>query len=353
LRLDRPGNHELPGPNSGYTTELLNRGRRSAAVNLKSPDGVELVLRLAEKADVLIEGFRPGVMERLGLGPEPCLQRNPRLVYGRITGYGQDGPMSQEVGHDLNYVAQSGVLGMIGREGHPPTPPLSLIGDFGGGGMVLALGVLAALLERDVSGKGQVIDAAMTEGSALLATCFFGYWQVDGWSMERGTNLVDSGAPFYEVYETADARWLALGAIEPRFYANLLKLLGLDGEELPAQNDQASWPELKRRFADVIRTRTRDAWCEMAEGIEACVSPVLGIDEVEDDPHLRARSAFVRHDGMLQPAPTPRFSRTPATLNLRPPLPGEHTREALEDWGLERSWIEELHDQEVISEYEQ
>jgi alpha-methylacyl-CoA racemase len=342
LRVDRVAGAGLVGPSADFSTELLNRGRRSVAVDLKHPDGAEVILRLVEQADALVEGFRPGVTERLGIGPEPCLGRNPRLVYGRMTGYGQDGPMARAVGHDLNYVAQAGVLGMIGRRGQPPTPPLSLIGDFGGGGLLLAFGILAALVERERSGAGQVVDAAMVEGAALLATPFFGYMQTGAWSAERGTNIVDSGAPFYDAYETADGRWLTVAAMEPQFYAALLELLGLAGEDLPDQHDHSAWPRMKERFAAVIVTRTRDEWCAAADGVECCVAPVLGADEVADDPHLKARGAFVRHHDLLQPAPAPRFSRTPAALDRRPPLPGEHTAEALADWGFSARKVAEL-----------
>jgi alpha-methylacyl-CoA racemase len=342
LRVDRLAGAGLVGPSSNFATELLNRGRRSIAVDLKHPDGAEVILGLVEQADALIEGFRPGVTERLGIGPEQCMERNPRLVYGRMTGYGQDGPMAQAVGHDLNYIAQAGALGLIGRRGQPPTPPLSLVGDFGGGGLLLAFGILAALLERERSGEGQVVDAAMVEGAALLTTPFYGYVQTGDWSLERGTNIVDSGAPFYDAYETSDGKWLTVGAMEPQFYAALLEILGLAGEDLPDQHDQARWPEMKERFAAVIRTRTRDEWCAAAEGVEACIAPVLGVDEVADDPHLRARGTFVTHNDLVQPAPAPRFSRTPASLSHRPPLPGEHTDEALSDWGFDEERIAAL-----------
>jgi alpha-methylacyl-CoA racemase len=342
LRVDRVKGGGLVGPSDDFSTELMNRGRRSIAVDLKHPDGPGVVLDLVERADVLMEGFRPGVTERLGIGPDACLERNPKLIYGRMTGYGQDGPMAQAVGHDLNYVAQAGVLSMVGRRGQPPTPPLSFVGDFGGGGMVLALGILAALVERQRSGRGQVIDAAMIDGAALLATCFFGYVQTGAWSTERGTNIVDSGAPFYDAYETADGKWLTVAAMEPQFYANLLGLLGLDGEDLPDQHDKASWPDMKRRFAEIIATKTRDEWCALAEGVEACVAPVLGPDEVEQDEHLRERGTFVRHHGLVQPAPAPRFSRTPTALSRKPPLPGEHTTEALADWGLDPDHVASL-----------
>jgi alpha-methylacyl-CoA racemase len=348
VRIDRASGGGLVGPSANYRTELINRGRRSIAVDLKDPRGVEVVLDLVEHADALIEGFRPGVTERMGIGPDVCLARNPCLIYGRMTGYGQDGPMAQAVGHDLSYVALSGVLSMIGRRGEPPTPPLSLVGDFGGGGLLLALGILAALIERGISGTGQVVDAAMTEGAALLATVFFGYLQTGEWDPERGTNLVDGGAPFYDAYETADGRWLSVAALEPHFYANVLEILGITDETVADQRDRSRWPEMKERFAAAIRTRTRDEWCAAAAGVEACVAPVLTFEEVEHDPHLKARGAFVRNDGLLQPAPAPRFSRTPAALSHRPPVPGEHTAEALADWGFTDERIAELVTQRAI-----
>lgn len=339
LRIDRVRGAGLVGPNADHGAELMHRGRRSVAVDLKHPDGAEVVLELAKQSDVLMEGFRPGVAERLGIGPEDCDSRNPRLVYGRITGFGQDGPLAQHVGHDLNYVALSGVLSMIGRQGQPPTPPLNLVGDFGGGGFLLALGILAALFERQQSGRGQVVDAAMVEGSALLATCFFGFIQTGGWTAERGTNLVDSGAPFYDTYETADGRWLSVAAIEPHFYQDLVRMLGLP-DDLPDQNDRAAWPELKKLFATTLRTRTRDEWCAAAEGLNPCVAPVLEMDEAAAHPQNVARETFTRFEGLTQPAPAPKFSRTPASLRRRPPMPGEHTIEALRDWGLEAAHID-------------
>lgn len=348
LRVDRASGGDLVGPSSDHRTELLNRGRRSIAVDLKHPDGPGVVLRLVEEADALIEGFRPGVAERLGIGPDACLARNPRLIYGRMTGYGQHGPMAQAVGHDLNYIALSGVLGLIGRRGQPPTPPLSLIGDFGGGGLMLALGVLAAVLERERSGEGQVIDASMVDGSALLATPFYGYVQTGAWSTERGTNIVDSGAPFYDVYETSDGRWLSVAAMEPQFYRALIELLGLADEELPDQHDRERWPEMKVRFAQAIGARTRDEWSAAAQGVEACVAPVLSVDELASDEHLRERGTFVEHHELMQPAPAPRFSRTPAALSHRPPLPGEHTEVALGDWGFTATEIAELAERGAI-----
>lgn len=348
IRVDRASGGGLVGPNADPREELMHRGRRSLALDLKHPDGAGVVLDLVDRADVLIEGFRPGVAERLGIGPDACHARNPRLVFGRMTGYGQDGPMAQAVGHDINYIAQAGVLGMIGREGQPPTTPLSLVGDFGGGGMVLAMGILAALVERQSSGLGQTIDAAMIDGAATLATAFFGFGQTGAWSPERGTNLVDGGAPFYDSYETSDGRWLAVGPLEPPFYAAALQVLGLDGEDLPAQYDQSGWPVLRERFAATIRTRTRDEWAAAAEGVECCISAVLGGDEVADDPHLRARGTFVEHEGLVQPAPSPRFDRTPARLGLRPPVPGEHTEEVLADWGLSADRVADLAGRGVV-----
>lgn len=340
VRVDRTRGAALVGPNADFRTEVMHRGRRSVGVDLKHPRGREVVLELAARADILIEGFRPGVTERLGIGPEECAAANPRLVYGRMTGYGQDGPLAQAVGHDINYVAQSGVLAMIGRSGQPPTPPLSLAGDFGGGGMILALGVLAAVWEAQRSGRGQVVDAAMVDGSALLAAAFHGFVSNGTWDVARGTNIVDSGAPFYDAYETADGKWLAVGAMEQHFYADLLEILEIDPATLPAQNDRAQWPAMKKVFADAVRSRTRDEWVERAAG-RGCVSPVLDVEESWSDPHNVARGTFVEIAGVTQPAPQPRFSRTPAYVDSPPPAPGENTREALSGWGLPEQQIEE------------
>jgi alpha-methylacyl-CoA racemase len=349
LRVDRVSSGAPVGPGADHAVELLNRGRRSAGVDLKHPDGIELALDLVARADVLVEGFRPGVAERLGIGPQPCLARNPRLVYGRMTGYGQDGPRAQTVGHDLNYIAANGVLSMIGRRGQPPTPPLNLAADTGGGGLVLAFGILAALVSRQRSGAGQVVDAAMIEGAAVLAAPFYAWAQTGQWSRERGTNMIDSGAPYYDAYETADGRWLSVAAVEPQFYRTLLDILGLAGESLPEQDDRSAWPAMKKRFAAAIRARTRDEWCALAEGREACIAPVLEVDELESDPQLRARGSFVRHHGILQPAPAPRFSRTPAVLSLPPPVPGEHTEAALADWGIGTERVAALRSAGAIS----
>lgn len=340
VRIDRATGATLVGPNADFRTEVLHRGRRSVAVDLKHPQGRAVVLELVAGADALIEGFRPGVTERLGIGPEDCAAVNPRLVYGRMTGYGQDGPMAQAVGHDINYIAQSGVLSLLGRNGQPPTPPLSLAGDFGGGGAILALGLLAAVWEAQRSGRGQVIDAAMVDGSALLAAAFHGFVSSGTWDTTRGTNMVDSGAPFYDAYETADGRWLAVGALEPHFYADLLDVLGLDAATLPEQDDRARWPETKQVFADTIRQRSRDDWVELAAG-RACISAVLDVEESWTDPHNVARGTFVEIAGVTQPAPQPRFSRTPAHVDGPPPVPGESSREALTAWGVPPQRIQE------------
>ena len=339
IRVDRMTGAALVGPNSDFRTEVLHRGRRSVAVDLKHPRGAEVVLDLVARADVLIEGFRPGVTERLGIGPQDCMAVNGRLVYGRMTGYGQDGPMAQAVGHDINYVAQSGMLAMIGRHGQPPTPPLSLVGDFGGGGMVLALGVLAAVWEAQRTGLGQVIDAAMVEGAALLGAAFHGFVSNGTWNTERGTNIVDSGAPFYDTYETADGKWLSVGALEAHFYADLLEILEIDPATLAAQDDRSRWPEMKKVFADAVRSRTRDEWVARAAG-RGCISPVLEAPEAWADAHNAARGTFVEVAGVVQPAPQPRFSRTPAYVDGPPAAPGEHTRHALAAWDLPADRIE-------------
>lgn len=351
IRLDRSTGATLVGPNADFRTEVMHRGRRSVAVDLKNARGREVVLELVRDADALVEGFRPGVMERLGVGPEECLAVNPRLVYGRMTGYGQDGPMAQAVGHDLNYVAQSGILSMIGRHGQPPTPPLSLVGDFGGGGMVLALGILAAVLEAQRSGRGQVVDAAMVDGAALLGAAFHGFVSSGTWHTTRGTNIVDSGAPFYDTYETADGRWLAVAAMEPHFYAELLEVLGIDPGSLPDQNDESQWPQMKKIFADAVRRRPRDEWVARADG-RACISAVLDVEESWTHPHNVARGTFVDIAGVTQPAPQPRFSRTPARVDGPPPAPGEHTREALAAWGVGEDTIAAWLDAGAITDKE-
>lgn len=343
IRVDRTNGARLAGPNYDFRKEIMHRGRRSVAVDLKHPAGASVILKLAEQADVLIEGFRPGVCERLGIGPVDCMSLNPALIYGRMTGWGQTGPMSQEVGHDINYIAASGVLSLIGRHGQPPTPPLSLLGDFGGGGMLLAFGILAALWERDRSAEGQVVDASMLEGSALLGTAFYGFTQTDNWTAERGTNLVDSGAPFYDCYRTADDKWIAVGAMEPEFYAELLHVLKLSEDELPGdQYDEAAWPEAKRIFADRFAEHDQDHWVHEATGRDACLQPVLEPVEAAASAQAVARNSFSTQEGITQPNPAPRFSRTPASIPGPPPSPGEHTRAALSAWGITQDTIDEL-----------
>ncbi|MET9272326.1 CaiB/BaiF CoA-transferase family protein [Kribbella sp. NPDC003557] len=322
LRIDRPGGGPSMGPPE---LDLVNRGRRSAALDLKQPAAVDVVRRLVAQADVLVEGFRPGVAERLGLGPADCHAINPRLVYGRMTGWGQDGPLAQTAGHDIDYLAVSGALHLIGRAGGPPQVPANLLGDFAGGSLYLVIGVLAALH----SGQGQVVDAAIVDGSAHLTTMMLGALAAGSWQQERGTNLLDTGAPFYDVYETADGKHVAVGALEPQFYAELVGKLGLDA---PDRNDPAQWPELRKVLAETFRQRTQAEWTAVFDGSDACVAPVLPLGG--DHPHLVARGTFVDHDGVRQAAPAPRFDRTPTSLGRPPARPGEHTREALADWGI-------------------
>lgn len=327
--------------------DLLNRGRKSVAFDLKNQDGIKALLRLVEEADALIEGFRPGVAERLGIGPEECLGRNPRLVYGRMTGWGQTGPYSNMAGHDINYIALSGVLGTIGREGEPPVPPVNLVGDFGGGGMLLALGICAAFVEVQTSGKGQVVDAAMTDGSALLATMIHTFLSMGVWG-DRGTNMLDTGAPFYDVYECADGEYISLGSIEPQFYAELLRITGLDQEELPKQMDRSQWPKMKLKIAETIRSKTRDQWVELMEGTDVCFAPVLSPSEACAHPHNVERETFVEVAGVKQPAPAPRFSRTPGVIDGPPPHPGEHTEEVLSSWGFSENEIQNLRNIDAV-----
>jgi alpha-methylacyl-CoA racemase len=336
VRVDRPAAARTAWP------ALMARGRRSVAVDLKHPEGAGVVLDLAAAADALLEGFRPGVAERLGIGPDACLARNPRLVYGRVTGWGQDGPWRHAAGHDIDYIALAGALHPIGPAGGAPVPPLNLLGDFGGGGMLLALGVVAALLEAARSGRGQVVDAAMVDGAALLSTQVHELRALGQWRDERGANLLDGGAPFYGVYETADGRHLAVGALEPEFLAELLRRVGLDAAGLPAQHDRDGWPALRERLAALFRTRTRDQWCELLDGSDACVAPVLSPAEAPGHPHNRERGTFVEVGGVTQPAPAPRFSRTPNRPPSPPPAPGQHTDEVLLDWGLDPGQVARL-----------
>jgi len=335
IRVDRlSGGGGLQSVLSAGRADVVSRGRRSIAVDLKSAEGVELVLKLIDAADVLIEGYRPGVMERLGLGPDICLERNPRLVFGRMTGWGQDGPLAQAAGHDINYIALSGALGAIGRHGQTPVPPLNLVGDYGGGGMLLAYGVLAALLSVSRSGAGQVVDAAMVDGSALLMAQFYGMSALGRWTNERGTNLLDTGAPFYDVYPSADGGYLSVGPIEPAFFAIMLERLGIDDIDAGSQYDPQSWPALRLRLAAEFALRTRGAVEELFADVDGCVFPVLSLSEAPQHPHNVARGTFVTRDDVVQPAPAPRFSATPTRLRLPPPAVGEHTDAVLAELGM-------------------
>ena len=345
VRVVRPG----PSPfGNSPKHDLLSRGRRSICVDLKRPEGTDTVLRLCERADGLFEGFRPGVMERLGLGPDACLARNPKLVYGRMTGFGQEGPLAQAAGHDINYIALAGVLAHIGRAGQPPTPPINLIGDFGGGGLLLAFGMVCALLERVRSGKGQVVDAAMVDGAAALMTIFHGAQQTGFWKDAAGTNTLDGGAPYYDAYETADGKYVSIGSIEPQFYAELIERLGLEAEELPNQNDPSGWPVLRDRFAALFRSRTRAEWMDLMEGSDVCFAPVLTMSEARVHPHALARSSFVDVGGVAQPRPAPRFSRTDSAIQRPPVAGGANTDEVLGEWGFATDEIASLRDAKAI-----
>ncbi|MEX5710867.1 CaiB/BaiF CoA-transferase family protein [Parafrankia sp. FMc6] len=345
LRIDRPDPPARPQA-PDHRLELYNRGRRSVVVDLKHGAGPEVVLRLVERADAIYEGYRPGVAERLGIGPDACLQRNPRIVYGRGTGWGQTGPLADKAGHDINYIALAGALDPLGYAGGPPAIPLNLIGDYAGGGMMLAFGIVCALLEARGSGRGQVVDAAMVDGASLLMTLYHGRRMMGTWSDERGTNYVDSGAPFYNVYETSDHRYVAIGAIEPKFQRVLFDAIGvdLDGITMPVSAiDRTDWAELRRRLAAVFATRTRDEWTKLLADVDGCYSPVLSLGEVSAHPHHQARDGFPELDGIPHPAPAPRFGRTPAAIRTAPPRPGEHTREALADWGFTDDELQTLH----------
>jgi alpha-methylacyl-CoA racemase len=333
VRIDRFDRATFP-PNSDPHVDLMNRGRRSIAVDLKHPEGVELVLRLVEGADGLMEGFRPGVAERIGIGPKECLSRNPKLVYGRMTGWGQEGPMATTAGHDIDYISLAGALEPMGRAGERPVPPLNLVGDFGGGGMMLAFGMCAAIISARQTGAGQVVDAAMVDGAAALMTMTFTLRQAGAWVDQRGVNLLDTGAHFYEVYETSDGGFLGVGAIEAQFYAELIRLLDLVDEDLPDQNDRSAWPAMKERFARIFASRTRAEWEEVFAGSDACVAPVLSLAEAPAHPHNRFRGTFTEVEGVIQPSPAPRFTGTPGSIRRPPPNPGQGADEALSDWGL-------------------
>jgi alpha-methylacyl-CoA racemase len=339
LVIDRPASSDL-GLKRERWYDVMMRGKRSVTLDLKKPDQAGVALEIVARADALVEGFRPGVMERLGLGPDVALARNPKLVYGRMTGWGQDGPLAPRAGHDINYIALAGVLHAFGRRGEAPVPPLNLVGDFGGGGMLLAFGVACALLEAGRSGKGQVVDAAMVEGASLLAAMFSGFLASKNWSEERGANILDTGAPWYDVYETKDGKYVSIGAIETKFYEELLSRLSLTG--LPAQHDRARWPELREAFRNTFKAKTRDEWCRVFEGSDACFAPVLSFSEARGDAHNVFRKSYVEVAGVEQPGPAPRFSRTPGGVKRAPPERGEGGLAALRDWGLGADDIKRL-----------
>jgi alpha-methylacyl-CoA racemase len=329
--------------------DILARNRRSIAVDLKSPAGIETVMRLIEGADALFEGFRPGVTERLGLGPDQCLERNERLVYGRMTGWGQDGPMAQAAGHDINYIGLAGALHAMGRAGEKPVPPLNLVGDFGGGGMLLAYGLVCALLEVSKSGKGQVVDAAMIDGTSALMAMFYSMSASGRFHLERGTNLLDGGAHFYDTYRTKDDEHICIGSIEPQFYALLIEKAGLDAEKFAPQMDESQWPELKAELTNVFLTKTRAQWCELMEGTDVCFAPVLNLQEAAEHPHSKARNSYLQVDGVLQHAPAPRFSRTKAGEVKGARVPGEDSRAVLQEFGFSDAEVGQLESDQVIA----
>jgi alpha-methylacyl-CoA racemase len=342
IRIDRMG------AGGGRSRDVLARNRRSVAVDLKNPAGVDLVLRLVGSADALFEGFRPGVTERLGLGPDACLARNPKLVYGRMTGWGQDGPLANAAGHDINYIALTGALHAIGRPGQKPVPPLNLVGDFGGGGMLLAFGIVCALLEAQRSGKGQVIDAAMVDGAAALMAMFYTFAAGGGFTDKRGSNLLDGGAHFYDTYETRDGMYVCIGSIEPQFYALLVEKAGLDREKFSAQMDASRWTGYKEELTRVFKSKTQAEWCAIMEGTDVCFAPVLSVFEAPNHPHNKARGTFVEVDGVVQPAPAPRFSRTRAEIRYGARRPGQDTAAVLADFGLTKDEIHSLETSGVI-----
>jgi alpha-methylacyl-CoA racemase len=348
IRVDRAQNVRGGDPSSP-PADVLNRGRRSVGVDLKHPDGVETVLSLIESADALLEGFRPGVMERLGLGPDAALARNPRLVYGRMTGWGQDGPYAHTAGHDINYIALAGTLHGIGRQGEKPLPPLNLVGDFGGGGMLLAFGLVCGMLSAQQTGQGQVVDAAMVDGAAVLMTMMHAFLAMGIWEDERGVNMLDTGTHFYDTYETADGKYVSIGSIEPQFYAELLEHTGLAGEELPFQHDRTQWGAMKERLTAVFKSKTRDEWCSIMEGTDVCFAPVLSMREAPEHPHNVHRGTFVERNGVVQPAPAPRFSKTEPEIQRPPSHAGQHTDEVLAEWGFDADRIAKLRDAGAIA----
>jgi alpha-methylacyl-CoA racemase len=339
LVVDRPASTDL-GLKRERWYDVMMRGKRSVTLDLKESAGTEAALELISRADVLIEGFRPGVMERLGLGPDPALAKNPRLVYGRMTGWGQEGPLAPRAGHDINYIALAGVLHAFGRKGEAPVPPLNLVGDFGGGGMLLGFGVACALLEAARSGKGQVVDAAMVDGASLLAAMFSGFLAAGSWSEERGANILDTGAPWYDVYETGDGKYVSIGSIETRFFDELIEKLRI--KKPPAQHDRSKWPQMRKTFSRIFRSKTRDEWCKVFEGSDACFAPVLSWSESRRDPHNVSRKSYITVAKVAQPAPAPRFSRTPAAVRRAPPERGEGGVEALAAWGFDAEEVKRL-----------
>jgi alpha-methylacyl-CoA racemase len=330
IRVERPCGNNI----HSIKYDILNRGRRSVAVDLKTQAGVETVLKLVEKSDGIIEGFRPGVMERLGLGPDVCQALNPKLIYGRMTGWGQDGPLARAAGHDINYISLTGALHAIGTKGSGPVPPLNLVGDFGGGAMYLAFGMVCGLLEVRSSGQGQVVDAAMTDGVSHLMGMMYSMHHSNAWSDNREANLIDGGAHFYSTFECADGKWVSIGSIEPQFYALLLEKAEIDEDTFKHQLNKELWPELKVKLSGKFKTKTRAEWCAIMEGTDICFAPVLDLSEAPNHPHNKARSTFVERDGVMQPAPAPRFSRTKPEIQGPPPLPGQHTEAVLKDWGI-------------------
>ena len=337
IRVDR-----LSHKGIGHRANVLNRGRKSIAVDLKNPRGVATTLRLIKQADAVLEGFRPGVMERLGLGPEECLSVNPRLIFARMTGWGQSGPLSQAAGHDINYISIAGALGAMGYADRPPAPPLNLVGDFGGGAMYLITGILAALVERATSGQGQIIDAAMSDGTANLLSPFFGLMAMNMWTTDRFSNRLDGGAFYYGSYECSDGKYISIGSLEPQFYALLLKKAEITDPEFQEQLDEAAWPAKRKKLIEIFKTKTRQQWCDIMEGTDVCFAPVLDLKEAPNHPHNIDRKAFVELDGVVQPAPAPRFSRTQGEIQGPAAMAGEHTREVWSAWNFTDQEIDEL-----------
>jgi alpha-methylacyl-CoA racemase len=344
IRVERLGRQGRTDP----VYEVMHRNRRSIIIDLKKPEGIEAILKIIEQVDALQEGFRPGVMERLGLGPDVCLSRNPRLVYGRMTGWGQEGPLASASGHDINYISLSGALGAIGRRGEKPVVPLNLAGDFGGGGMLQAFGIACALFEAQRSGQGQVVDTAMVDGSAALMAMMYGFRAGGFWTDEREANMVDGGAHFYDTYETADGKYVSVGSIEPQFYDLLLQHTGIDDPEFKDQWNEDKWPKFKKKMAAIFKTKTRDQWCEIMEGTDICFAPVLSLAEAPEHPHNKVRRTFIEIEGVIQPAPAPRFSRTRPEIQSRPAVPGEHTETVLADFGFSPADINDLKTTGVI-----